>query len=27
VIKRPVVAWADGQITVGFDAAMWQTRI
>jgi len=27
VIKRPVVAWADGQITVGFDAADWQRRV
>ena len=27
VIKRPVVLWADGQITVGFDAADWQTRL
>ncbi len=24
VIKRPVVAWADGALTVGFDAAEWQ---
>ena len=23
VIKRPVVEWADGRITVGFDAAEW----
>ena len=23
VIKRPVVEWADGAITVGFDAADW----
>ena len=23
VIKRPVVEWADGRITVGFDAAQW----
>jgi arsenate reductase-like glutaredoxin family protein len=23
VIKRPVVAWADGRVTVGFDAAAW----
>ena len=22
-IKRPVVEWADGRITVGFDAAAW----
>ena len=27
VIKRPVVVWADGQITVGFDAADWQRRV
>lgn len=27
VIKRPVVEWADGQITVGFDAADWQGRV
>lgn len=27
VIKRPVVAWADGQITVGFDAADWLRRV
>ncbi len=27
VIKRPVVAWADGQITVGFDAKVWPTRL
>jgi Spx/MgsR family transcriptional regulator len=26
VIKRPVVEWADGRITVGFDAADWATR-
>jgi arsenate reductase len=24
VIKRPVVDWADGQVTVGFDAQSWQ---
>ena len=23
VIKRPVVEWPDGRITVGFDAAQW----
>ena len=23
VIKRPVVEWDDGRITVGFDAARW----
>jgi Spx/MgsR family transcriptional regulator len=27
VIKRPVVVWATGQITVGFDAAEWQKRL
>ena len=27
VIKRPVVEWADGAITVGFDAADWARRI
>jgi len=27
VIKRPVVAWANGQITVGFDAADWAHRV
>lgn len=26
VIKRPVVEWADGAITVGFDAADWACR-
>jgi Spx/MgsR family transcriptional regulator len=26
VIKRPVVEWADGSITVGFDAADWARR-
>lgn len=26
VIKRPVVVWADGRITVGFDAALWADR-
>ena len=26
VIKRPVVEWADGAITVGFDAADWSSR-
>ncbi|MEG2766312.1 MAG: ArsC family reductase [Comamonas sp.] len=25
VIKRPVVEWADGRITVGFKADAWQT--
>jgi Spx/MgsR family transcriptional regulator len=26
VIKRPVVEWADGRITVGFDAGDWAAR-
>lgn len=26
LIKRPVLEWADGAITVGFDAANWQRR-
>ena len=26
VIKRPVVQWSDGRITVGFDADDWATR-
>ncbi|WP_374409168.1 arsenate reductase [Hydrogenophaga sp.] len=26
VIKRPVVEWADGSVTVGFDAADWARR-
>lgn len=26
VIKRPVVEWADGTITVGFNATDWQQR-
>ena len=25
-IKRPVVDWADGAVTVGFDAAAWAQR-
>ncbi len=25
-IKRPVVEWADGSATVGFDRAAWQAR-
>jgi arsenate reductase-like glutaredoxin family protein len=25
-IKRPVVEWPDGAITVGFDAADWSRR-
>ena len=27
VIKRPVVEWADGAVTVGFDAADWGGRV
>ncbi len=27
VIKRPVVQWADGAVTVGFDAADWEQRL
>ncbi len=27
VIKRPVVEWDDGRITVGFDADDWQARL
>ena len=27
VIKRPVVQWASGQITVGFDTEAWQRLI
>jgi Spx/MgsR family transcriptional regulator len=26
VIKRPVVEWADGTVTVGFDPASWTLR-
>jgi arsenate reductase (glutaredoxin) len=26
VIKRPVVEWPDGAVTVGFDAADWASR-
>ena len=26
VIKRPVVEWTDGQVTVGFDPASWAVR-
>jgi arsenate reductase len=26
VIKRPVVEWPDGTVTVGFDPASWQAR-
>jgi arsenate reductase (glutaredoxin) len=27
VIKRPVVEWPTGDVTVGFDAALWQQRV
>ncbi len=27
VIKRPVVEWSDGAVTVGFDAADWSSRV
>ncbi len=27
VIKRPVVQWAGGDITVGFDATAWRQRL
>ncbi len=27
VIKRPVVEWADGEITVGFDPGDWERRL
>ena len=27
VIKRPVVEWDDGRITVGFDADDWEKRV
>jgi arsenate reductase-like glutaredoxin family protein len=27
VIKRPVVEWADGAITAGFDTAGWARRL
>jgi arsenate reductase (glutaredoxin) len=27
VIKRPVVEWAGGTVTVGFDAASWPSRV
>lgn len=27
VIKRPVVAWPDGRLTVGFDPAEWAIRL
>ena len=26
VVKRPVVEWADGTVTVGFDPTAWQAR-
>jgi len=27
VIKRPVVEWDDGRVTVGFDAAAWENAV
>lgn len=27
IVKRPVVEWAQGRITVGFDAVLWQRLI
>jgi arsenate reductase-like glutaredoxin family protein len=27
VIKRPVVQWADGAISVGFDVGDWSRRV
>ncbi len=27
VIKRPVVEWADGSVTVGFDEAVWKGKL
>jgi len=27
VVKRPVVEWPDGSVTVGFDAADWTRRV
>jgi arsenate reductase (glutaredoxin) len=27
VIKRPVLQWPDGRVTVGFDAADWARRV
>mgnify|MGYP000032025447 FL=1 len=27
VIKRPVVVWANGDVTVGFDPADWSNRV
>ena len=26
IIKRPVAEWPDGAVTVGFDAATWESR-
>jgi arsenate reductase len=26
LVKRPLVEWADGRVTVGFDAERWQQR-
>ena len=26
LIKRPVVEWADGTVTVGFDESLWRLR-
>jgi arsenate reductase-like glutaredoxin family protein len=27
LVKRPVVEWADGQISIGFDADAWAARL
>jgi len=27
IVKRPVVEWADGRITAGFDAAIWAAHL
>jgi arsenate reductase-like glutaredoxin family protein len=27
VIKRPVVEWGDGAVTVGFDEAVWAAKV
>ena len=27
VIKRPVVEWPNGEVTVGFDAAVWRLKV
>lgn len=27
LIKRPVVQWSDGSVTVGFDVQTWQNRL